>query len=56
MYLYNEAAMLQIGGVSPAQMASIIFGALASTNEAFVNSLIPLTFNLAYVGRVGHIL
>lgn len=52
MFLFTEDALVQLGGISPAQMVSIIFGALASTNAAFVNSGIDLVFNLAFVGFV----
>ena len=52
MFLFTEAALVTMGGISPAQMTSIIFGALASANAAFTNSGIDLTFNLAFVGLV----
>lgn len=52
MFLYTEAALAQMGDISPAQMTSIIYGGLASTNAAFANSGVDLTFNLAYVGLV----
>lgn len=59
MYLYTPAALTLLGGISPGQMFSIIYAGVVATNDAFENSLIPLTFNLAYVGlvslRLGHI-
>lgn len=52
MYLYTGAALTLLGGISNEQMASIIFGGLVSTNAAFANSEINLTFNLVFVGLV----
>ncbi|CAM9302811.1 unnamed protein product [Sphacelaria rigidula] len=50
MYLYTDAALTLMGDINPPQMVSIIYNGLVSTNAAFVNSGIDLTFNLAYVG------
>lgn len=51
--IFSELTREELGGISDEQMATIFTDAVASTNEAFVNSDIDLHFRLVHVGQVG---
>ena len=50
--LYSDAARVLLGDVTPEQMVTTIVDAIASSNLALKNSLVPMVFQLAYVGKV----
>lgn len=52
MILYSKEAMVSLGGVSHAQMATTIVQSLAWTNTAFVNSEVALSLNAVFIGEV----
>ncbi|CAM9947341.1 unnamed protein product, partial [Sphacelaria rigidula] len=51
MMLYSDLAKSQLGGISDEQMTTIITDAIASTNEAFVNSDLDVHYRLVHVGQ-----
>ena len=50
MFLYTEAALVQMGGIAHAQVTPTIYGGLAFTNAAFAISRVDFTFNITYLG------
>lgn len=50
--LYSEMALEQLGDISDEQMTTIITEAIASTNEAFINSDIDVHYRLVHVAKV----
>lgn len=52
MVLYSVKSLGSLGSVSPEQMETTIYESLAWTNQAFVNSKVPVRFNPVHVGRV----
>lgn len=52
MFLYSDLGLERLGNVTPAQMESTLTQAIVWTNEAMVNSKIPLEFVLVYAGPV----
>lgn len=55
MMLYTDLALVQLGGVTTAQMESTITEGLVTSNTAFENSEVPIEFSLVHVGQVKHI-
>lgn len=52
LMLYSEKVLEQQGNISGEQMTTIITDAIASTNEAFINSGIDMHFRLVHVAKV----
>lgn len=52
MILYSTGAMAILGNLEESQMQTFIVERLASTNQAFINSEVPITFNPVYIGLV----
>ena len=52
MVLYSVASLTTLGGITPAQMETIILEGLVGTNEAFVNSEVSVRFDPVHIGLV----
>lgn len=52
MMLFTAGAMTILGGIDESQMQTTILERLTSTEEAFANSEIAITFNPVYIGLV----
>eukprot|EP00904_Undaria_pinnatifida_P008017 jgi/Undpi1/4345/HiC_scaffold_17.g07711.m1 len=52
MVLYSVASLVTMGVITPAQMETIILEGLVGTNEAFVNSEVPVYFNPVHIGQL----
>ena len=52
LMLYSEMAQEMLGDISDEQMITVITDAIASTNEAFVNSDIDVHYRLVHVAKV----
>ena len=56
MFLYSPEAMVALGDITPAQMATFLCESLASSNQALVNSEINAVFTLGHVAQVRKVL
>lgn len=52
MVLYSLSALTALGGITPEQMDTIIIESLEGTNQAMVNSDVPVYMNPVHIGLV----